>query len=111
MLEPQTPAPTHTVVSGDTLSEIAQKYSCSVADLVAWNEIKDANLISVGQVLTVGPPNGDFEYTVVKGDTVSELAERFGKRWIDIAVYNKLEDVNLILVGQKLIIPGQGVAR
>ena len=50
-------------------------------------------------------------YVVVKGDTVSEIAERFGKRWVDIAAVNKLEDVNRIHVGQKLVIPAQGVAR
>jgi len=50
-------------------------------------------------------------YTVVAGDTVDALSRRFGKRWVDIAIANKLEDVNLILIGQKLIIPAQGVAR
>ena len=37
--------------------------------------------------------------------------ERFGRRWVDIQVVNKLQDVNLIYVGQELIIPAQGVAR
>lgn len=31
--------------------------------------------------------------------------------WIDIAAANQLEDINLITVGQTLIIPAQGVAR
>ena len=44
---------THTVKKGDTLSAIAKKYGTSVSALVSLNKIKDANKISVGQVLTV----------------------------------------------------------
>lgn len=43
----------YTVKSGDTLSGIAQKYSTSIAQLVKWNNIKDANLIYPGQKLRV----------------------------------------------------------
>lgn len=102
---------THTVVSGDTLSAIAQKHGVTLADLLKWNAISDPNRINVGDVIHIMDPNADIEYTVVKGDTVSGLAERFGKTWLDIAAVNKLEDMNLIYVGQKLIIPAQGVAR
>ena len=62
-------------------------------------------------MLSAPLPPGDQVYVVQEGDTVSELTERFGKRWVDIQVANKLEDVNLIYVGQELIIPAQGVAR
>lgn len=102
---------THTVVSGDTLSGIAKTYNRTMADLLRWNAISDPNRIQVGQAINVADTGADLEYTAVEGDTVSELAERFGKRWIDIAAANRLEDVNLITVGQKLIIPAQGVAR
>lgn len=42
---------THTVVRGDTLSAIARKHGTSVAELVRINGIKNANVISVGQVI------------------------------------------------------------
>jgi len=42
---------------------------------------------------------------------VSEIAEKFGLRWVDIGAANKLEDINKIYAGQKLIIPATGVAR
>lgn len=44
---------TYTVKSGDTLSGIGARYGCSVATLVSLNGIKNANLIRVGQVLTL----------------------------------------------------------
>lgn len=42
---------TYTVVSGDNLTRIASRYGTTVAALVKLNGIKNANLISVGQVL------------------------------------------------------------
>lgn len=44
---------TYTVKSGDTLSEIAQKYNTTVDNLVSKNGIKDKNKIYVGQVLKI----------------------------------------------------------
>ena len=41
------------VVSGDTLSKIAKKYGTTVNQLVSWNNIKNPNLIYVGQNLRV----------------------------------------------------------
>ena len=42
----------YTVKSGDTLSEIATKHNCSVADLKSWNNLK-SNQIYVGQELQI----------------------------------------------------------
>ena len=44
---------TYTVISGDTLSGIAQKYGTSVSNLVRLNNITNANLISVGQEIRI----------------------------------------------------------
>ena len=44
-------ATTHTVVRGDTLSELAVKYNTTVAKLVELNDITDPNYIVVGQVI------------------------------------------------------------
>ena len=43
----------YTVKSGDTLSAIAKKYGTTVNQLVAWNNIKNPNLIYVGQKIRV----------------------------------------------------------
>lgn len=43
----------YTVQSGDTLSEIAVKYETTVDELVKLNNIKNKNLIYVGQVLKI----------------------------------------------------------
>lgn len=44
-------AATYTVKKGDTLSAIAKKYNTTVSELAKLNNIKNVNIINVGQVL------------------------------------------------------------
>ena len=44
---------TYTVVRGDTLSHIALRYGTTVSYLAKLNNIKNVNLIYVGQVLKI----------------------------------------------------------
>lgn len=70
---------TYTVKSGDTLSEIAEKYHTTVEKLAAKNNIKDIHLIYVDQVLviegtasTVAPAATTEETAPVATETVEE---------------------------------------
>jgi len=103
----------HIVGPGETLGGIAAKYELSLDDLIRWNNIENPDHIDVGQKIGLSghEPAGDQIYVVQPGDTVSEIAEKFGLRWVDIGAANKLEDINKIYAGQKLIIPATGVAR
>ena len=53
-----TGATTYTVAKGDTLGAISKRYGVTVAQLQQWNNIKDANVIRVGQVLQIRQPAG-----------------------------------------------------
>jgi len=101
-----TSSKTYTVKSGDTLSEIAQNHGTTVKQLQNANDIKNANLIRVGQKLTIPSgtsPKPSKEYHTVKsGDTVSELAQKYGSTTSQIKSWNNLKNANLIQVGQKL---------
>jgi len=93
----------YTVKKGDTLSEIARKYGTTVNELVKLNNIKNPNLIYPGQKLKLKSSSSKAIYhTVKKGDTVSELAVKYGSSIAKIKEWNKLKDVNKIYVGQKL---------
>ena len=46
-----------------------------------------------------------FEYIVQKGDTLSHLAHKYGTTVEMLVKINKIEDKNLIKIGQKLLIP------
>ena len=70
---------TYTVKSGDTLSEIAEKYNTTVEKLAAKNNIKDIHLIYVDQVLviegtasTAAPAATTEETAPVATETVEE---------------------------------------
>jgi N-acetylmuramoyl-L-alanine amidase len=103
----------HIVEPGDTLGGIAKTYGLELDDLVKWNKIENPDLIRVGQKIELSGHEAPEEqvYIVQPGDTVSEIAEKFGVRPADIGTANQLEDINMIKVGQKLIIPSRGVAR
>ncbi|MCL1948538.1 MAG: LysM peptidoglycan-binding domain-containing protein [Turicibacter sp.] len=102
----QAPTPvaggTHTVRAGESLSVIAQRFGVTVANLQAWNNIQNANLIRVGQVLRVG---NQRTHTVVSGDTLWNLSQRFGVSVNKLKAANGLTNSN-INPGQMLVIPG-----
>ena len=45
----------YTVAPGDVLTGIAPRFGVTVAQIQQWNNIKNANVISVGQKLTIYP--------------------------------------------------------
>lgn len=49
--------------------------------------------------------SNDVVYTVVKGDTLSGIASKYGTTYQKLAEYNGISNPNLILVGQKIKIP------
>jgi LysM repeat protein len=69
----------------------------------------DTSIIAPPQV--VPPPNGGnvggtVTYVVKTGDTLKNIARRYGTTWQAIAAANKLVNANLIYAGQTLIIFG-----
>jgi murein DD-endopeptidase MepM/ murein hydrolase activator NlpD len=52
--KPKAKGKTYTVVKGDNLTKIAKDHGTTVSALVKLNNIKDKNLILIGQVLKVG---------------------------------------------------------
>ena len=101
---------TYTVQQGDTLSEIAARYGTTVNELVRLNNIADRDLIYPGQVLIIReggttPPSGTTTYIVQRGDTLTEIAARYGTTVNEIVRLNNIADRDLIYPGQVLIIP------
>ncbi|NMH83249.1 GH25 family lysozyme [Heyndrickxia coagulans] len=102
------PVKTYTVKRGDTLSGVAKKYGTTIARLKSLNGIKNVNLIYVGQRLKISgstttvTSNRKKYVTVKKGDTVSELAAKYGSTITKIKSWNKLNSKYVIYPGQKL---------
>lgn len=91
---------TYTVQQGDTLKKIAARINVTVNDILLVNpQITDANLIYVGQVISL-PASASY-YTVQSGDTMKKIAARFGTTLDSLIVLNpQITDINKIYVGQ-----------
>ena len=113
----------YVVKSGDTISQIAEKFGVKTKDLKDSNKLKNDKL-KIGQVLTIANRDintvplvqkkptqtitTNYEYIVKKGDTLSEIADKHGIRTNDLKRVNKLKSHN-IQIGQKLVIPNPAV--
>lgn len=105
----QTKYMSYRIKKGDTLWGIANKYNTTVNELANINRIINVNRIYINQVIRI-PVNisiGEYDcghciYTVRRGDTLSTIANRFGKNINEIAELNDIKNVNYIYVGQKL---------
>lgn len=96
-----------TVAYGDTLTAIARLFNTTVADIVKLNNIANANRIYPGQTLYIRVPVSTpvaccDNYTVVRGDTLSAIAARFGTTVARLVAINQIPDEDLITVGQVL---------
>jgi LysM repeat protein len=100
---------THTVVAGDTLYALANKYEIG-AETVMWanNMEQNPDLLRLGQKLIILPFNGVY-HTVGAKDTLESIAKKYKANTADIIAYepNLLDPKNpTIHAGQKLIVPG-----
>jgi len=92
------------VRQGDTVSGIASKHSVSAESIIAFNNLKEAWNIRIGNVLKI--PNMDgIPYTVVKNDSLSKIAAKMK------VPQNAILDANNVLSdtikpGEVLFIPG-----
>jgi len=95
---------TYTVVRGDSLWSIAQRFNTTVEEIKSLNNLT-SNLLSIGQELKIpgGSPNY-ITYTVVRGDSLWSIAQRFNVTVEEIKIFNNLTS-NLLSIGQNLRIP------
>ena len=111
----------YTIKSGDTLGQIAMNFKVSTAELRNWNNLK-TNKIKAGDKLVIHPKTksvskkksassgketkatGDeIVYKVKSGDTISQIAYKFGVSSKDVMRWNDLVSTK-IKIGQTIII-------
>ncbi len=98
------------VKRGETLSEIADRYGTTVNRLMEMNGLRDANDLWAGSRIKV-PGNvysggGSGNYTVKAGETLSEIADRYGTSVNRLVQLNGLRDANDLWAGSRIQVPG-----
>lgn len=100
----------YTVKRGDTLWGIAKKFGVTVSAVVNANNIRNPNLIYVGEVfiiphMTSAESFGYTLYTVRRGDTLWGISRKFGTSINSIVALNGIKNPNLIYAGEVFKIP------
>ncbi|MEX2161356.1 MAG: LysM peptidoglycan-binding domain-containing protein [Anaerolineales bacterium] len=111
----------YTVVSGDTISAIAERFDVNFIIIMLLNGLSNDSVLAVGQVLTIPDPNMEIPtptalptnlrrgdeilYFVMPGDTLAGIAAEFFSTEDAIIDANDLDDPNSIFVGQLLTVP------
>jgi len=103
---------THVVQPGENLTDIAIRYNTTVEALTTTNIITTPNNLVPGQVLTL-PATGGAQvfpttYIVDTGDTLRNIAARYGTTWEILAQYNGIATPNYIQAGTVINIPPAG---
>jgi membrane-bound lytic murein transglycosylase D len=110
----------HTVESGETMTSIGKLYGASADEVSSWNDDLAASDLQAGQQIKVYATNkttskGDgapvskkkqrqLVYRVKSGDTMTDIADKYGVTVSDLKLANHLRSSKL-LRGQKLKIP------
>jgi len=107
----------YTVRKGDNLWDISRKYGISVEIIIDVNNLKDKDLLSLGQKMEIPAIGGGVSksnqkqeptivtYTVVKGDNLWSISQRYDVKMNTIISTNNLKEISRLSIGQKLKLP------
>jgi LysM repeat protein len=113
-LHAQASVGSYTVQSGDTLFVIAQQFGVSVAELVTLNQLTDANVLQVGQVLLIPATTGagavlanipTVAVPAKPGETLLRLARRYSQEVSLLAALNQMTSTTQLFPGQPVRLP------
>jgi N-acetylmuramoyl-L-alanine amidase len=111
---PTVASTTHTIKAGETLWDLAQRFGTSVDALARTNGISNPNLVVAGTRIKVAEgigasatsASGGATHTVRAGETLSDIAARFGVTISALARANGISNPNFVVAGSSISIPG-----
>ena len=93
----------YTVVEGDTVTSLANKFGIS-PDTIRISNGLSGDTLEVGKVIVISPING-VVYAVKAGDTPDSLAARFYASKENLLIFNDAEETGAFRVGERIVIP------
>ncbi|GCE65033.1 hypothetical protein OMCYN_00962 [cyanobiont of Ornithocercus magnificus] len=108
-------ANTITVMPGESLSEVADRYGVSLESLVRLNRLRDPNNIEAGRRLIIPSTSGGMlrsgsgRHIVQSGDTLGTIAILYRVSERDLMTLNKLRDADHVELGQTLMLPSTAI--
>lgn len=105
--KPRDQVVSYTVVKGDTLSTVAEKFGIST-DTIRWANTLTGDDLAIGDTLKIPPVSG-IVYKVQEGDTIQSIAKRYktdAQKIVNFP-FNDFADLETFAlnVGQTLIVP------
>ncbi len=95
----------YTVKSGDTIGSIASNFGVSINTIIWANNLKNPNILALGQALKIPPVTGVI-HTVRSGDTVASIAKKYKADPDKILAFNNVSKDQALDIGNDLMIPG-----
>jgi murein DD-endopeptidase MepM/ murein hydrolase activator NlpD len=108
-----------TLKQGETVETLSRRYHVPVVAIMRANNLADASLIRPGQRIVIPSKNGASResanrapvvHTVAARETLAAIAKRYNVKPTEIAYRNNINERVPLRAGQKLTIPGVGVA-
>ena len=100
-----------TIRPGDTLWDLARQHGTTVSSLKRLNDLPGNGTIYAGERLRLGvseaPASRSRSHVVRSGDTLSEIAARFGTSSAAIRAANGMRS-DTVVIGRRLTVPGSG---
>jgi membrane-bound lytic murein transglycosylase D len=108
----------HVVKSGDTLWDVARRYGVTVPALASANGLSSQAGLVPGARLEIpgkgaaatrtasssAQDSGRVTYKVKRGDTLSEIADRFDVSVRELMTWNRLRQSSSLRAGQRLVV-------
>lgn len=116
----------HVVKSGDTFTKLARDYGITTDALAKANPHTYADRLLIGERLSIPGGKGGSKvvstrpattttasvtHTVKKGEHLGSIAKKYGISTTSLASANRLKNANVVVIGQRLTIPGVKTTR